>query len=465
MNSQIRNGAAGDKNFPPADRPTAAQRLDRLPTTSLHRRMAALIGLGLFFDGFDLYMASGIMPALTADGWSTIESNALFASAGALGALIGAFFAGLLGDRYGRKFTFQFNLALFGSMSIAAAFAPNMEWLIALRFLMAIGLGAEIVVGYATISEFVPPATRGRWGAVLFFVATSSSLVSNLAAYAVIPNLGWRWMFAIAGAGGLLVWIMRKRMPESPRWLELVGRWQEADQILDRIEAEVIAETGKPLDAVLPKTVAKDSRFTTSDLFKPPILRSTFIGIVLNVVALSSLYGFIIWLPTFLIKQGLAIQTSLGHTALISAGGLIGVFLAGIFTDRWSRKYWIVLSAVISAALGYAYANAGSVDATTTVGIALVASLYFGTTMGWSTYVPELFPTELRLRGSGIASVSGRAVSILAPQAVAQLYAINGVNAVVYSVMALLAAQAILVGLLGVQTNRQALDAQFVGGH
>lgn len=449
----------------PANRPTAAQRLDRLPTASIHRRMAMMIGLGLFFDGFDLYMASGVMPALAAAGWADMHSNALFASAGALGALIGAFFAGWLGDRRGRKFTFQFNLALFGSMSIAAVFAPDMTWLIVLRFLMGIGLGAEIVVGYATISEFVPPATRGRWGAMLFFVATASLLASNLIGYVVIPHLGWRWMFAIAGAGGLLVWVMRKGMPESPRWLELVGRFEEADLILDRIEADIIAETGKPLPPLGQARAAMQSKYTTGDLFRPPILRSTLLGILLNVVALSSLYGFIIWLPTFLVRQGLAVQASLGHTALISAGALCGVFLAGLLTDRWNRKYWIVLSAVLSAVLGYAYIHAGDLATTTAVGMVLIASLYLGTTMGWSTYVPELFPTELRLRGSGISSVAGRAVSILAPQAVALLYDFNGVNAVVYSVMGLLIAQAILVAAFGVQTNRRALDEQFVGTH
>lgn len=457
----IKDSAAG----PPPGRATAAQRLDRLPSSTFHRRMATMIGLGLFFDGFDLYMASSIMPALAAAGWADIHANALFASAGALGALIGAFFAGWLGDRRGRKFTFQFNLVLFGSTSVAAAFAPNMEWLIALRFLMSIGLGAEVVVGYATISEFVPPASRGRWGAILFFVATASLLASTLVGYVVIPHLGWRWMFAIAGAGGLLVWIMRKNMPESPRWLELVGRWQEADRILDRIEAEVIAQTGKPLPPFVPARATAQSRFSTRDLFRPPILRSTLVGIVLNVVTLSALYGFIIWLPTFLVRQGMAVQASLGHTALISAGSLVGVFLAGILIDRWSRKYWVVLSALVSALLGYAYANAGSIEATTAVGMVLVASLYLGTTMGWSTYVPELFPTELRLRGTGISSVAGRAVAILAPQAVAALYDFNGVNAVVYALMGLLVAQAVLVAALGIQTNRQALDVHFTGTH
>ena len=444
---------------------TAAQRLDRLPETSFHRRMALMIGAGLFFDAFDLYLASGVMVALTSTGWSTMAGNANFASAGALGTLIGAFMAGWLGDRFGRKFTFQFNLILFGVTSVAAAFSPSMAWLVFFRFVMGIGLGAEIVVGYATISEFVPPAKRGKWGAVLFFLATSALLVSNIVSYLVIPTLGWRWMFGIAGIGGLLVWVMRQKMPESPRWLESVGRGAEANRILDEIEAEVTKETGRVLPEPAAVRLATQATYRFVDLFKPPILRSTFVAVTLNVVALASLYGFIIWLPTFLVKQGLSISSSLGHTALMSCGSLAGVLLAGQITDKWSRKKWIVLASVTSVLLGWAYANAGGVTATTWVGVAFMTVSYFGSTMGFSTYVPEIFPTQVRLRGAGIASVSGRAASIFAPQAVAMLYAFNGVNAVVFTVMTLGIAQAIILSIFGIETTRRSLESEFVGAH
>ncbi|WP_213958799.1 MULTISPECIES: MFS transporter [unclassified Variovorax] len=444
---------------------TAAQRLDRLPESMFHRRMALMIGAGLFFDAFDLYLASGVMVALTSTGWSTMAGNANFASAGALGTLIGAFMAGWLGDRFGRKFTFQFNLILFGATSVAAAFSPSMEWLIFFRFVMGIGLGAEIVVGYATISEFVPPAKRGKWGAVLFFLATSALLVSNVVSYFVIPTLGWRWMFGIAGVGGLMVWVMRQKMPESPRWLESVGRGSEANEILDAIEAEVRAETGRPLADPLPVPNVMPSNFRFVDLFRPPLLRSTLVAVTLNVVALASLYGFIIWLPTFLVKQGLSMSSSLGHTALMSCGSLLGVLLAAQVTDKWSRKKWIVLASIGSVALGWAYANAGSLTATTVVGVAFMTVSYFGSTMGFSTYVPEIFPTQVRLRGAGIASVSGRAASIFAPQAVAVLYAFNGVNGVIFTVMALGIAQAVILSIFGIETTRRSLESEFVSVH
>ncbi|MES2263809.1 MAG: MFS transporter [Pseudomonadota bacterium] len=445
---------------------TAAQRLDRLPVSAFHRRLAAMIGAGLFFDTFDLYMASGIMVALTASGWSTMAMNAQFISAGAFGAMLGAGLAGWLGDRMGRKFTFQFNLILFGLMSIAAALAPSMGWLIVFRLLMGIGLGAEIVVGYATIAEFVPPKQRGRWGAILFFLSTSALLGSSLVSYWVIPNIGWRWMFVIAGAGGLLVWLLRKQMPESPRWLESVGRHAEASEILDSIEAGIIREHGAlPEPAPRAAQVLPTVTYRFTDLFKTPLLRSTTLGMCLNIVALSAIYGFVIWLPTFLVKQGLSMSHSLGYTALMSSGSLVGILLAGKVADRWNRKKCLVGTSLLAALLGFLYPHGGSLEATTLIGVLLITTLYFGGTISFSTYVPELFPTELRLRGTGLSSAAGRAASIMAPAAVAVLYAGNGVGGVTLALVGLLLAQACVIAVLGTNTSSRSLESGFHGGH
>ena len=121
-----------------------------------------------------------------------------------------------------------------------------MDWLIAIRFVMGVGLGAEIVVGYVTISEFVPPKSRGRWGTALALITSSALFVSTLAGRAIIPTYGWRWMFVLVGIGALIVWFLRRRMPESPRWLESKGHLERAEAVMSEIEREVIAN-GKTL--------------------------------------------------------------------------------------------------------------------------------------------------------------------------------------------------------------------------
>ena len=189
----------------------AGGRLDRLPIGRFHYRIIWLIGVGMFFDGFDIYTAGTVLGATLKGGFSTMGQNALFVSITFVGMMVGSFLTGFLGDRYGRRFTYQANLLVFGLASLAAAFAPNMEVLIALRFIIGVGLGAENVVGYSTLTEFVPARSRGRWlGLMAVFVVTGLPIAS-LVGWLVIPAFGWRAMFIIGGLGGLLVWYARKK--------------------------------------------------------------------------------------------------------------------------------------------------------------------------------------------------------------------------------------------------------------
>ncbi len=133
---------------------------------------------------------------------------------------------------------------IFGLASLAAAFAQDMTQLIICRFVQGLGLGAEIVVGYSTLTEFVPPKSRGRWLSFMAFLTVCGFPVTAILSYLIIPNWGWRPMFVIAGVGALIVWYLRKNLPESPRWLEAQGRDAEAEALMQTIEAEVAATTG-----------------------------------------------------------------------------------------------------------------------------------------------------------------------------------------------------------------------------
>ena len=151
----------------------AGGRLDRLPIGPFHRRIMWLIGIGMFFDGFDIYIAATVLGSTLKSGFSTLPQNAWFVSATFVGMMAGSFLTGFFGDRYGRRFTYQANLLVFGLAAIGAAFAPNMTVLIILRFIMGVGLGAENVVGYSTMTEFVPARSRGRFlGLMAVFVVS-----------------------------------------------------------------------------------------------------------------------------------------------------------------------------------------------------------------------------------------------------------------------------------------------------
>jgi putative MFS transporter len=151
-----------------------------------------------------------------------------------------------------------------------------MTTLIWLRFLMGLGLGAEIVVGYATLTEFVPPKSRGRWLSFMAVLVVSGLPITALLGFLIIPAYGWRPMFAIAGVGALIVWYLRKALPESPRWLEARGRTEEAGDLLVRaIEQRLRAQA-----RCRPAPPAPAAKFNLASLMTPPLLPRMIVGSV-----------------------------------------------------------------------------------------------------------------------------------------------------------------------------------------
>src|ERR1700687_1923864 len=265
----------------------AGARLDRLPISSFHRRIMWLIGAGMFFDGFDIYLAATVLGAVLKPGFSTMGQNAEFVSATFVGMMLGSLVTGFLGDRYGRRFTYQANLAIFGFASIAAAFAPSMAVLIWIQLIIGFGLGAENVVGYSTLTEFVPPQSRGKWlGFMTVFVVTGLPVAALLGTL-IIPTFGWRAMFMLGGLGALVVWYLRKKLPESPRWLESVGRAEEAEALLSTIE-NAVAREHAPLPPPKLSLLVKHSR-SLSSLLSPLIFPRMILGWVSLIVIKSLL--------------------------------------------------------------------------------------------------------------------------------------------------------------------------------
>jgi len=432
-------------------------RLDRLPISRFHWRVLGLISAGAFLDAFDIYLAGGVIAAMAKEGFSTLPLNATFVSATFFGMLIGAGLAGYIGDRMGRRYSYQINLAIFGVASIAAVFAPSIYWLIGLRFLMGIGLGAELVVAAGTLCEFIPPTYRGRWISMMGIIINSGLLVATFIGFFVIPHLGWRFMFAIAGAGALVVWVLRKKMPESPRWLESVGRLDEAEAALQAIERETEAQRGTlpPVGRVQNLTLGY---VPLSCLFAPD-MRGRLAAASLTVVAVNmSVYGFVAWLPTFLLKQGMTIVQSLGFATLMSFGNTAGALVGLLLADRVSRQKSLIGSCIAIIALGTLYPMMRDAAAVTTVGFSLITSIYVLVTIGLYAYVPELFPTELRLRGTGFAGMCGRGASITTPYLAVMLFERFGIEGVLLMVSGVLICLVVSILLLRIETGQRSLE-------
>jgi MFS transporter, putative metabolite:H+ symporter len=433
----------------------SGSRLDRLPVGPFHRRIMLLVGIGMFFDGFDIYLAGSVLGVVLKTGFSTLPQNAAFVSATFVGMMLGSFGTGFLGDRYGRRFTYQFNLLLFGLASLAAAFAPNMTVLIACRFVMGVGLGAENVVGYATITEFVPARTRGRWSGFTTVCVVTGLPVSLLVASLIIPQFGWRAMFILGGIGALIVWYLRKSLPESPRWLEAKGRTAEAEALMLAIECEAAQGRALPAPAAA-STVAVSSDLGT--LFAPPLLSRMIVGAVCLITINTLLYGFVTWLPVFFIKQGLSIATSFGYSLLMALGAPVGSAIGALTADYWGRKPVIIGASVITVALGIVYPMISDPVLLPAVGFALTVPIYVLVALLFGIYIPELFPTEVRLRASGIVNTLGRGATIVTPFLVVMLFEARGVAGVMALMIGMLVVQIVTVWALGIEPRARSLE-------
>ena len=439
-----------------SNRVNAGARLDRLPIGAFHTRVLWLVGLGMFFDSFDNTLSSSVLAAMLKSGWSTLQLNSIFMSATFVGLTIGAALAGWLSDKFGRRFAYQFNLAIFGGMALVSALAPSMHWLIAARFIMGIGMGAEYVMGYGLIIEFVPPSHRGRYLGKLALIGGSGVFVTAVVATFIIPWIGWRPMFVIGGIGTLWVWWMRRHLPESPRWLERVGRHAEAEEIMQAIEKD--AGVTAPLPSA-PQAPAKEPHWVPlSTLFSRTVIRRTLLAIVVNVICLFGSYSLTGWMPTFFVKQGMSVTHSLGFSAAMMAGWIAGPLFLSYVSDRMGRRTAIMLFAAVCACLGAIYPFLTSATAIVFCGFLLVSSVAIFLTLGLGM-TPEMFPTEYRFRGGGVAQMFGRLGLIGSPFIVLELFNSFGITGVVFAISGAYIFIAILIMVAGIETNQQSLEA------
>ncbi|HZL61353.1 MAG TPA: MFS transporter [Pseudolabrys sp.] len=435
----------------------AGARLDRLPISSFHYRIFWLVGAGMFFDGYDLYVAGGVLASAIQTKFSTVPQNLQFLSLTFVGMTLGALITGFVGDKFGRRFTYQINLLIFGLASLAAAFAQDMGQLIICRFVQGLGLGAEIVVGYSTLTEFVPPKTRGRWLSFMAFLVVAGFPATALLSYLIIPSFGWRPMFIIAGIGSLIVWYLRKRLPESPRWLESKGRTAEAEALMQSIEKESAGAGALP-PPVIPAAVPQ---LTASAMLKPPILQRMIVGSWVLITINTLIFGFVIFLPQFFLRQGLTITASLAYTLVLSVASLLGCALGAFLSDFIGRRWSIIGASIVTIVSGYIYArfNAASDPATVlSVGFILIVAIYVQTAILFGVYTPELFPTEIRLRANGICNTFGRGATVISPFIVGALMASYQLPGVVWLMIGLVVIQIVAIYFWGVEPARRSLE-------
>jgi len=272
----------------------------------------------------------------------------------------------------------------------------------------------------------------------------------------IIPSFGWRAMFMIGGLGALVIWYLRKKLPESPRWLESAGRAEEAEALLRTIESEV-SQQHSPLPPARLSPIVKHSRDLGS-LLSPAIFPRLILGSVSLVVINSLLYGFVTWLPTFFVQQGLSVAKSFNYSLVMALGAPIGSAIGAYTADSWGRKPTIVGACLLTIAIGSFYPFIQNPAALMMTGFALIIPIYVLVALLFAIYIPELFPTEVRLRASGICNTFGRGAIIFTSFLVVALFKSHGVGGVLVFMIGLLIVEILVVLTLGVEPKRRRLE-------
>ena len=331
------------------------------------------------------------------------------------------------------------NLLLFGGFTLLGAFAPNMAFLTICRLGAGIGLGAEIVTGYAMVNEFAPAKTRGRLCAIISLLANSAAPVTMLLCAWIIPRFTWRPMFVAIGVLAGIIWYLRRDIPESPRWLAVHGRYDEADKIVRRLEADGIDET--PVEES-----SKNAKFRSVGL-------CLFVALVAVGATNVCQYTFTSWVPTLLVKKGINLSGTLWISTLMLLGAPVGCALSAFLLDRLGRKKVIVPAFVVTAVFGLLYAAQTQQVWAIVVGFILTVSLYVTFSAVIAVYTPELFPTQVRFRCVGVANAFAKLLTVLMPMIVGWMLTAMGSTSIFIAISVIAAVAAIVVAVFGTETG------------
>lgn len=408
---------------------TLSDRLDRLPFTRRHLRVLTGSGLGWALDAMDVGLISFIIAALAAQWSLQPYETAWIASIGFVGMAIGASVGGLLADRFGRRQVFAVTLLVYGLATGASALVSGLAALLVLRFLVGLGLGAELPVASTYVSEFAPARMRGRLIVILEAFWAIGWTVAALIGYFVIPasEAGWRWAFALGAVPAAYALVVRWGLPESARWLERRGRGGDAETVVRSFE-ESAGLAGPPSAAatapVAPAAASSVGSRLATLWAREFRVRTACLWLVWFCVNFSY-YGAFIWIPSILVAQGYDLVRSFGFTLIITLAQLPGYAVAAWLIEIWGRRLTLSVFLVGSAVSAVVFGTVGTEAGVIASGMAL-SFFNLGAWGALYAVTPEMYPTSLRATGSGWAAGAGRIASIIAPLMVPVLLAVGG---------------------------------------
>jgi putative MFS transporter len=443
-------------------------RLERLPFSPFHLRLASMLGVGTFFDAYDSLVISVALTVVFNSLHISFVNAGLLIGAAYVGQFFGAILFGYLGERMGRKPAFVLALGLFGLLSFVTALTWDFQSLLIARIVQGFGLGAEVPLAAALFNEYIRGKNRGTVGMLyqtLFFWGLFLAPLIGLGMISAFgPELGWRAAFVVGGIPLLVAIVAHFRLPESARWLAEHGRAAEADRIVSGIEAEA-ERKGVRLDEpeVRYRADVQPTRF--GELFSPRYRGRTFMNWTLWFASYFLQAGYTVWLPTLYVQiGGLPADRALALTLVSSATAVVAAYLAAWAMDHLGRKPLFLF--------GYGFAILGAAVGVGAVGLlhqtgwqTLFAAgwlMTFGislTTGSLFVYTAELAPTRMRAWATATGSSVNRAVGFIAPTIVGALLATQlGIGGVFGLLLITSLIGFITMKFFGIETRQRILE-------
>lgn len=383
--------------------------LDQSAFTKRHAWLYTLIMVAHLTDGFDLLMLGVVLPGIIATFKLTPPQAGFLASSVFFGMTIGAVSITYLADRIGRKKAILLCVFLYSAFSLLAGFAWDYTSIVTMRFLQGLGLGAEVPIVLTYLLEFVPSRRRGILSAGAISLWQFAGLFAALIAIVIIPAFSWRGMFVLAAISSFVLILILTYIPESVRYLLQKDQVAEAERLVRGFSSvdpnSVRVETDL---ATLPKT-------HIWDILRGRYLRYTLGAWIMSVTWAMAYFGMSVWLPSILIRMGFTQIHSFAYTAAITGVGASGVLLSGAFMDWIGRRATTAACFLIGGASMIAWGFS-----TTTAGILFFGMLTTFTGTGGVagclfTYICEIYPTQFRANGSGLATAWQRIGGMVAP--------------------------------------------------
>ncbi len=458
MAAEARSGSATPSGITASD---IVSRIERLPYSTWHTWIRAVVGLTMFFDSLDAIALSFVLPVLARQWHITPDQIGYMIAANFFGGAIGAVVCGWLAERYGRMRLITFTVGLYAIMSLICAFSWSFTSLLIFRLIQGFGLGGEIPVAHSYINEWSTSRRRGRYFLLYSVIFAVGGLCAALLGVWIVPTFGWQYMFVIGALPALVAIYLRWNMPESPRWLAAKGRLDEADRVVTRAENSVSKGGTVPLPPVVAISVQGPGRKTRlAELFQGIYLRRTIVLWMLVFCTAFVNMGLSNWMPVIFSQVfKLPLRQSLTYGMYSSAVVVLSGIGAALLIDKVGRRTWFSVMTIVGSLFFFCVSFIKPANPTTFLLWMLSGMLFCSSTLLATTlYMGEIYPTRMRALGASVSRIFYGIATTLSPITIGFLIHRVGLYPVPFMLASVFFIMGILAAIFAIETKGRVLE-------